>query len=29
VDAPVFELYPKEFDGRTGLGGLELWVPVK
>ena len=29
VDAPVFERYPKEFDGRTGLGGLELWVPVK
>jgi AraC family transcriptional regulator len=27
-EAPSFELYPEEFDGETGLGGLEIWVPV-
>ena len=27
-DAPFFELYGEQFDGRTGLGGLEIWVPV-
>ncbi len=26
--APAFERYGPEFDGRTGLGGVELWVPV-
>ena len=27
-DAPFFERYGPEFDGRTGQGGLEVWVPV-
>jgi AraC family transcriptional regulator len=26
---PAFERYGKSFDPRTGLGGFELWVPVK
>ena len=29
ADGPVFERYDERFDGRTGLGGLEIWVPVK
>jgi AraC family transcriptional regulator len=29
ADGPAFERYGEEFDGRTGLGGLELWVPIK
>ncbi len=29
LDAPDFERYGEEFDGRTGLGGLEIWIPVK
>lgn len=29
ADAPFFERYGEEFDSNTGLGGLELWVPVK
>lgn len=29
VDGPVLERYGPEFDGRTGLGGLELLVPVQ
>jgi AraC family transcriptional regulator len=29
VDAPTLEVYGEQFDGRTGLGGLEIWVPVK
>ncbi len=28
ADGPWFERYGEEFDGRTGLGGLEIWVPV-
>ncbi len=28
-DAPMFELYDEKFDPRTGLGGLEIWIPVK
>jgi AraC family transcriptional regulator len=28
-DGPAFERYDERFDGRTGLGGLEIWVPVK
>ena len=28
-DGPAFERYDEQFDGRTGLGGLELWIPVK
>jgi AraC family transcriptional regulator len=27
--APMFERYGDAFDGRTGNGGLEIWVPVK
>lgn len=29
TDGPAFERYGKAFDPRTGLGGLEIWVPVK
>jgi AraC family transcriptional regulator len=29
ADAPVLERYGEEFDGRTGHGGLEVWVPIK
>lgn len=29
LDGPAFERYGEEFDGRTGLGGLEIWIPVK
>ncbi|MBC7924449.1 MAG: GyrI-like domain-containing protein, partial [Bryobacteraceae bacterium] len=29
TDGPAFERYGEEFDGRTGFGGLELWVPVR
>lgn len=29
ADAPDFERYGAEFDPRTGLGGLEIWVPIK
>jgi AraC family transcriptional regulator len=28
-DAPFFERYGEQFDGRTGLGGLEIWIPVQ
>jgi AraC family transcriptional regulator len=24
-----FECYTEEFDSRTGMGGIELWVPIK
>jgi AraC family transcriptional regulator len=29
ADAPMFERYDETFDPRTGLGGVELWVPIK
>lgn len=29
ADGPAFERYPEQFDGRTGFGGLEIWIPVK
>jgi AraC family transcriptional regulator len=29
ADAPVFERYDDRFDPRTGIGGFEVWVPVK
>ena len=29
ADAPDFERYGPEFDGRTGLGGFEIWIPIK
>ncbi len=28
-DGPAFERYGDTFDGRTGHGGLEIWVPIK
>jgi AraC family transcriptional regulator len=28
-DAPSFERYDQRFDGRTGNGGFEIWVPVQ
>jgi AraC family transcriptional regulator len=27
-DGPAFERYGERFDGRTGLGGFEIWVPI-
>ncbi len=29
LDAPWLEVYGENFDPRTGLGGVEIWVPVK
>ena len=29
TDTPFFERYGENFDPRTGMGGLELWVPIK
>jgi AraC family transcriptional regulator len=29
ADAAVFERYDERFDARTGMGGFEIWVPVK
>jgi AraC family transcriptional regulator len=29
ADAPNFERYDERFDGMTGTGGFEIWVPVK
>ena len=29
VDAPLFERYTPSFDVRNGMGGLEIWVPIK
>lgn len=29
VKAPALEVYGEQFDGRTGLGGLEIWVPIQ
>lgn len=29
ADAPTFERYGPEFDPRTGLGGVEIWVPIE
>lgn len=28
-DAPSFERYDERFDARTGLGGLEIWIPIR
>jgi AraC family transcriptional regulator len=28
-DGPAFERYDERFDGRTGQGGFEIWIPVK
>ncbi|HLH87791.1 MAG TPA: AraC family transcriptional regulator [Xanthobacteraceae bacterium] len=29
ADAPNFERYGEAFDGSTGLGGFEIWIPIK
>jgi AraC family transcriptional regulator len=29
AEAPEFERYGEEFDGRTGNGGLEIWIPLR
>lgn len=29
ADAPDFERYDERFDPRTGMGGVEIWVPIK
>jgi AraC family transcriptional regulator len=29
VDAPFLEYYDEEFDGRTGMGGYQIWIPIK
>jgi AraC family transcriptional regulator len=29
VDAPFLECYGEEFDGRTGMGGYQIWIPLK
>ena len=29
TDGPAFERYDEKFDARTGLGGFEIWVPIK
>ena len=28
-DGPAFERYAERFDARTGLGGLEIWIPIR
>ena len=28
ADAPHFERYGDDFDGQTGLGGIEVWLPL-
>jgi predicted transcriptional regulator YdeE len=29
VDAPDFERYSEQFNPQTGLGGFEIWLPIK
>ncbi|MGF1476520.1 MAG: GyrI-like domain-containing protein [Geminicoccaceae bacterium] len=29
LDAPSFERYDNRFDPETGMGGLEIWIPLK
>jgi AraC family transcriptional regulator len=29
TDGPAFERYGERFDGRTGLGGFEIWIPIR
>jgi AraC family transcriptional regulator len=29
VEAPFFERYGREFDPVSGMGGVEIWIPVK
>jgi predicted transcriptional regulator YdeE len=28
ADAPDFERYGEDFDAQTGLGGVEIWLPL-
>jgi AraC family transcriptional regulator len=28
TDGPAFERYEERFDPGTGLGGVEIWVPI-
>jgi predicted transcriptional regulator YdeE len=28
ADAPCYERYTEEFDPHTGLGGMEIWIPI-
>jgi AraC family transcriptional regulator len=29
ADAPELERYSEDFDSRTGVGGIELWIPIE
>jgi AraC family transcriptional regulator len=29
ADAPHFERYSEQFDPVTGMGGVEIWLPLK
>jgi len=29
ADGPLLERYGPEFDGHTGFGGLEIWIPIR
>ncbi len=29
ADAPSFERYAEDFDPHTGLGGIEIWIPIE
>jgi AraC family transcriptional regulator len=29
ADGPALERYDERFDGRTGFGGLEIWIPIQ
>ncbi len=29
AEAPGLKRYGDEFDGRTGSGGLEIWIPIQ
>jgi AraC family transcriptional regulator len=29
ADAPCFERYTEKFDPKSGLGGVEIWVPLE
>ncbi len=29
ADAPCFERYGEEFNPQTGMGGIEIWIPLK
>jgi AraC family transcriptional regulator len=29
ADAPDFERYGEHFNSATGIGGFEIWIPVK